>query len=463
MDQNEIRKALETKNEIGKISKSFCAVKWKHATINLGSGSVKSCCHLPFQKINLNNLSLGLQLHETEQDQGERRQMLNGTRPKDCSYCWWVEDNNHLSDRITWSSKSWMHPFIRDLDQKKSVFADPPSWLELNFSSLCNFKCSYCSPIFSSSWTQEIKEFGPYPTTIPHNDINYLKGLNIESEYDRQKTESIFWFWFKDIYPNLRLLKITGGEPLLNKNNFEVLQYIIENPNPNITLSINSNLCIPEKLWDNFITLINKILVNKSVGQFYLHPSIDSFSKRAEYIRHGLDFELFQKHVIDFLQNAKGNIVFISTINNLSLAGLHDLWQWILSLKKRFGKENLWISVTTEVLVAPQWQNINILPPNFSNYLEELILFVKQNIGNDLLSFSEFELLGLERALAVMRKPNDRLREERINFYKFFSEHDRRRKTDFKKTFPELNVFFEESKLIVEKSSEEIIPHQQPK
>jgi hypothetical protein len=196
MDQNEFKKAQVAKEKLDKISVSFCTVKWKHATMNLGSGAVKSCCHLPFRKVELENNLSGLQLHDTATDRAERQQMLQGQKPKDCEYCWWMESQGHYSDRIVWSSKTWMDPYTEQIAKIARVEAQNPSWLELNFSNICNLKCSYCSPIFSSKWLQEIKQHGPYPTDPGHNDVNYLQGVELNENYDNSELMKQFWPWF---------------------------------------------------------------------------------------------------------------------------------------------------------------------------------------------------------------------------------------------------------------------------
>lgn len=446
MDQNELNKAAEMKKRLDQISPTFCAVRWKHATINLGSGTVKSCCHLPFQKIEKNNLNEGYQLHDTLADRKERQMMLEGKRPADCSVCWWVEDSGHYSDRITWSSKSWMSPYVDELSQKQTDKAEAPSWVELNFSNLCNLKCMYCSPIFSTSWEQEIKKFGPYLTHENYNDLQYLAGIAHDQEAEELVNEKNFWAWFEQVYPSLRLLKVTGGEPFLNKNLLRVLEYVAANPNPNLSFSINTNLSIPENIWAPALQLISKIIRMKNVANFYLHPSLDTYGHRAEYIRYGLDFSLLKKHVREFLETTGGNVIFICTLNNLALTSLTDFWRYLLSLKRHFGSNKQWVSVTSEVLILPAWQNINILPTQFQNYLKDTISFVKSNLGNDLLHFSEFELQGLERALDIMKKPNEKLDLEKSNFYKFFSEYDRRRNTNLLECFPEMANFWDECK-----------------
>ena len=45
-----------------------------------------------------------------------------------------------------------------------------------------------------------------------------------------------------------------------------------------------------------------------------------------------------------------------------------------------------------------------------------------------------------------MREPQDvvEVNSSRADFYRFFSEHDRRRSTDFVATFPEMTAFWQE-------------------
>ena len=45
------------------------------------------------------------------------------------------------------------------------------------------------------------------------------------------------------IYRDLKVFRMTGGEPLMDKNTFKVFDYVNENPNPFLDLSITSNMC----------------------------------------------------------------------------------------------------------------------------------------------------------------------------------------------------------------------------
>jgi len=59
--------------------------------------------------------------------------------------------------------------------------------------------------------------------------------------------------------------------------------------------------------------------------------------------------------------------------------------------------------------------------------------------------FKDYEVQRLRRDIAWMRKGQQQNHTEaRANFYRFFSEHDRRRKTNFLNTFPEMRQWWQE-------------------
>jgi len=66
--------------------------------------------------------------------------------------------------------------------------------------------------------------------------------------------------------------------------------------------------------------------------------------------------------------------------------------------------------------------------------------------------FKDYEIQRMERNLAWMKQPLDdkQLVTDRADFYKFFSEHDRRRKSNFLRTFPEMREFWSMCKYYAE-------------
>jgi hypothetical protein len=54
----------------------------------------------------------------------------------------------------------------------------------------------------------------------------------------------------------------------------------------------------------------------------------------------------------------------------------------------------------------------------------------------------------MRRDIAWMKEGTDNVEQKRADFYRFFSEHDRRRGTDFLFAFPEMKSFWEECKAL---------------
>jgi hypothetical protein len=62
--------------------------------------------------------------------------------------------------------------------------------------------------------------------------------------------------------------------------------------------------------------------------------------------------------------------------------------------------------------------------------------------------FKDYEIARLDRDIAWMREGQSMdpqlLAQRRADFYRFFSEHDRRRGTDFNLVFPEMSAFWKQ-------------------
>ena len=91
-----------------------------------------------------------------------------------------------------------------------------------------------------------------------------------------------FWKWWPDLFPNLHTFRITGGEPLLSRDTFKVLDYIIENPsiNPMIEISVNSNLYAPQNIFDEFVDKVQYITKMIWCGTFHYSQVLRIFRKK---------------------------------------------------------------------------------------------------------------------------------------------------------------------------------------
>jgi hypothetical protein len=233
---------LNTKKELDAQGCGFCLAKWTQVTIHLQMGHTHSCHHPTTHKINESEIKRNPSaLHNTRFKKRIRKEMLEVGRPEECHYCWDVEDASpQFSDRVFKSAESWSLPHMQEIKDLGWRGDYNPKYVEVAFSNACNFKCSYCGPSFSSAWMQEIKAEGAYPTLGKFNDLD---GLIAEGKVPILHTEEnpyveAFWKWWPDLYRDLHTFRITGGEPLMSKDTWGVLDYIINEPNPNKKLRL---------------------------------------------------------------------------------------------------------------------------------------------------------------------------------------------------------------------------------
>jgi hypothetical protein len=68
--------------------------------------------------------------------------------------------------------------------------------------------------------------------------------------------------------------------------------------------------------------------------------------------------------------------------------------------------------------------------------------------------FKDYEIARLDRDIAWMRDgqklSKEHLEQNKADFYRFFNEHDRRRSTDFLKTFPEMSGWWSECRYLAQ-------------
>jgi organic radical activating enzyme len=458
----------EVKSKLNKTGCGFCLAKWTQVTIHLQLGRTHSCHHPDTHIIPLTELKRNPSaLHNTSFKKEKRKEMLDGKRPSECQYCWNVEDSsNEFSDRVFKSAEPWSLPYLNEI--KESNWRDDfnPKYVEVAFSNACNFKCSYCGPSFSSQWVQESEKYGGYPTTTNFNNLEYLKKENrmpfLASSYNPYV--EAFWKWWPELYRDLHTFRITGGEPLLSKDTWGVLDYIIneKNPNKNLHLAINTNLGVPDNLIDKFIEKINKIEDGQKTKDLVIYTSVDGWGEQAEYIRNGLQFNKFWDNMNKILSKCPTvTIGIMSTYNALSVPSYDKLITEVYNLKKEYASSNrAWttpVSLDASYLRYPQHQTVQILPIEFNDIVKSHALLAEtyeevfyNNLNDSGVSygFTQMEIPKIKRIYDWMIIPQDEklLNINRKDFYKFFNEHDIRRGTNFTKTFPELADFYNSCK-----------------
>jgi hypothetical protein len=449
-DVEKIKTFIPIMNEI---SPTFCMAKWHHTTIYLQTGETHSCYHpaphkIPIQEIQIDPSAL----HNTIEKKLERLEMLNGGKPKGCNYCWNIEKlgDDYISDRkernaTIYTDQRFAQIKNGDWDQNIN-----PQYIEISFGNECNFKCGYCHPKHSSSYYKEIKDYGPYTMVKNHrNDIDWFK-IHVE---ETNPYVDAWWRWWPEVRKTLTILRITGGEPLLQQSTWRLLDDLEINPLPNLELNINSNFGVKSILIDRLIEKVNNLINAGCIKNFKIFTSIDTWGAPAEYIRTGLDLELWENNLDRYLTKTKLPVTFMITFNVLTVTNFQTLLAKILQWREKYNSidqaKPQRVRFDTPFLKEPLQYDMNILPKDeFMPYMKSHLDFILANLDDK--NPSKFSNLEYEKFLRVVKYMEsaiytpEKVKEGRRDFFNWFTEYDRRRGTDFKTTFPELINFYKE-------------------
>ena len=449
-----IQKVIPIMNEI---SSTFCLAKWHHTTIYLHTGKTHSCYHprphdIPLEELKDNPSAL----HNTLQKKKERALMLVGEKPTGCQYCWNVESlgDTHISDRKIRNASIYNPKRVTEITNNPWDYNINPEYIEIAFSNECNFKCGYCHPMSSSSFQNEIKKFGPYNTVKNHRlDIEWFKPY----EEDNNPYVDAWWRWWPEMSKTLNILRVTGGEPLMHKTTWKLFEHLKEEAKPNLELNLNSNLGVKSAMIERLVDNVNDLVSNNKIKGFKLFSSMDSWGARAEYMRTGLDIELWEKNLDIYLTGTKAPISIMCTFNILSVTSFTEFLQKVLEWRAKYqpllnptgyGRK---IRFDTPYLKEPLQYDMLLLPKEeYLPYFDKILQFIDDNRNEqDPIKFTDMEYEGFRRVrdyFATKEYPIEKVTEGRTDFYNWFTEYDKRRNTNFLETFPEMEKFYNECK-----------------
>lgn len=429
------------------VSPSFCLAKWLQVTIDLVNGINHSCHHPSRHEIPLSELALDPSaLHNTEFKKDRRREMLRGVRCTECEYCWKIEDSKgaHYSDRFVKSLDHWAYPHLEKVLKTPPHKPINPTYVEVMFDKLCNFSCSYCTSDVSSKIESEMRQYGPYK--IKHNTHRQARySPEFKNEEDSPYVQA-FWKWFPDLVGDLEMFRITGGEPFLSKNTFKVFEHLKNNPNPNLTLAVNSNLGVPQDIMDRAFLEVEELVKNNCIKRFELYTSVDTYGEQAEFIRAGLNYQDFEKNMIRLCENESiSMVVIMCTFSILSIPQFDKLLRRVYELKQIHPKLILDISYLKE----PQYLRANIANAVLIEKLnQDLELMKSLGWHGEIVGYNDHEINKLQRIVNWVNggETAPLTHEYRSDFYHFVLEYGRRKGKDFISTFPEMASFFTEAK-----------------
>ncbi len=363
-----------------------------------------------------------------------RKQMISGEKPEACKRCYLEEAIGKFSHRMLYKAKfrKFFHKIEHDIKTyKKNAYKSHFSiqYLELQLSNLCNLKCRMCWSGNSSKIEEEYKELLKKNPNNKFTIVNFLDRAKKPTWHETNEA----WETIYKCASKLRELSLTGGEPLLMKQNWELLDYLkAKGYSKNIKLQISTNCTIPPK------RLIENL---EAFSSCYIIFSIDGYQEVQEYIRYPSKWKTIEKNIIKILKNRSKNThcSFNIVIQAYNILNLTALLKWIDKLYECY--KGLY-SVCLLPLKGRPFLDISILPENVKK--EALLKIHQYEKCSHKKCVSNGLCMDLDQIKNILIKENKNIKKDLTAFYKYTKLLDQHRGNSFEKTFPELNALLDE-------------------
>jgi sulfatase maturation enzyme AslB (radical SAM superfamily) len=236
--------------------KNFCAAPWAGLSLD-PDDSAKVCC-ISTERTKVQNFS---DVKNNTLFKEIRSAVIHDQQHKNCQVCW---DREAAGDQFSRRSTYQPADFFNDLHSTDSFQLEH---LDLRWSNTCNLNCVYCNSHYSSKWADllgEKQRFRILPT-VEESDLK-----------------------------NLKFLQLAGGEPLLIKENINLLQKLL-NINPQIKIEITTN---------NTCGSDNKVYqLLKQFADVTVVVSFETIKEQFEYIRNGASWSQFEKNFAQLVKD----------------------------------------------------------------------------------------------------------------------------------------------------------------
>jgi pyruvate-formate lyase-activating enzyme len=273
---------------------TICAYPWVHMATAI-DGKMIICCNTYEQGSilkddgspwKLKDITIPLTYFNSNHFKQIRLEMLRGEKPKICQRCYDIESSGGSSVRLVTHNEHNLQTLIDNTNTDTGELeAIQLASVHFMWGNKCNLKCKMCHPYASNQITQEFLKMNLISSSTEFDEINL--------GWDFEKNKKVL----EEISPYIRILNVTGGEPLINNDFLNYCQHLIDNKYAkDINLSFHTNLTVlPEKfvkLWNKFKSVTVKI-------------SIDAIGNDYEYIRYPGKWSIVDKNIKELANISK--------------------------------------------------------------------------------------------------------------------------------------------------------------
>lgn len=367
-----------------KVANNFCVVPFVQMEVG-PFGDFRPCCEYQGSLGNIKKQSF-FKAFNSNPVNHLRKQFNNNEIPKGCKTCF-VKEQTGVYSRRQQENKMYN---IEDI-------TDSPIMLDLKFGNRCNMKCRICCTENSHLWeSDELEIFGRPLKTQKNNWVDIPER----------------WNELELLIDNLQTIYISGGEPLLLKENFRLIEQCVEKDKAkNIFLRIvtNGSVRIPEKVLELF----------KNFKKVTIMYSIDDIGNRFTYQRHPIKFEKVENNFKDILNYDFLDIRITYSVSIYNCLSGQDFTNWCDKLG--YPVENIYVNFVTN----PSQYDISMLS---DNHKKLVVKELKDNIIDQ----------KIQQYIFAQHNENDVDENTKLRQL-LISKLDKLRSESFNKTFPKMS------------------------
>ena len=346
----ELEDLTEKQTDLLMDSKTFCMLPWMHMHA-FPDGRAYPCClsdywH-PVGDLRKNTIE---EVWNQDAYKTMRTNMLAGKECKECTKCYEQEQHGAFSMRND-SNRNYGH-HIAEAEQTNadgSVDDFKIRYWDVRFSNLCNFSCRSCGPIFSSNWFNDhVQLYGKKPDVLGRDMARVEYTAGDENAMLEQMEQHI---------PYLEQVYFAGGEPLIMKEHYYLLEKLIEYGKTDVRIQYNTNFS-EMRFKDKHVYDYWKEFKNVSVG-----ASLDAMGPQAELMRKGTKWEQTVENRFQMMAKVPHVDFYVSsTISAMNV--LH-----VLDFHKEWTKMGLITAKDWNINIcqSPEWYRPDIFPQWFKD------------------------------------------------------------------------------------------------
>lgn len=430
---------------------TFCILGLLHTYVG-PNGNVMPCCVGDMTKEplgNINDVSDWNEIWNGEKYKEFRRNMIAGEKNPICSFCYDTEKFSSISSRV-WRNMQFADSYDEYIDKllpNGEMTTSKIKYMDFRFSNLCNQACITCGHDLSSSW-YDLQSKLAFPPAAP--------------KFIEPKDDKIAFGLIDNNIDTVTNVYFAGGEPLLSKYHWYTLEKLVENGRSSEVELVYSTNC-------SVLTYHGKSIFDywKYFKSVIIMASVDEVGERFDYIRWPANWDKITQNLIqikkkfdmfNFGDNFNFKLCYVPVISSLNVHRLKDMIQDFMD--KGIFQESLLHDKTFEfiffsnLLRNPKHLSIINMPTEhwafveqkldeFSDWYHETILDKSLDRADKKRLFDA----GISKIKELRKMNQDDMTfmdyENDFKMLREYSKMDAVRKTDFKKTFPELAWLYE--------------------